>query len=277
MWLLRSRRGSCSRPLPLDPGPTAGGGATTPSNGARTAGVRRLVISRSVPEPHSTKAIEDGVGWALETDGETLVARPTANRSPSRSRGTACAGGQPAVPRAGRLRRERQNHPAARRSRARSVHLGELGRFRLRPLPPRRKAVTFNLAMREFCEEAFGRPRTPRDPTVYRPDGRPRALFVSSPIGLGHAQRDVAIARELRRLHPDLQIDWLAQDPVTRVLQAEGERIHPASAHLANESRAHRVGVGRARPALLSRAAAHGRDPGCELHDLPRRRARGAL
>ena len=35
---------------------------------------------------------------------------------------------------------------------------------------------------------------------------------------------------------PDLQIDWLAQDPVTRVLEAEGERIHPASAHLANES-----------------------------------------
>src|SRR5271166_5580286 len=63
-----------------------------------------------------------------------------------------------------------------------------------------------------------------------------RALFVSSPIGLGHAQRDVAVARELRALHPGLQIDWLAQDPVTRVLDAEGERIHPASAHLASES-----------------------------------------
>ena len=53
---------------------------------------------------------------------------------------------------------------------------------------------------------------------------------------LGHAQRDVAIARELRKLHPDLEIDWLAQDPVTRVLEAEGERIHPASAELASES-----------------------------------------
>ena len=40
-----------------------------------------------------------------------------------------------------------------------------------------------------------------------------RALFISSPIGLGHAQRDVAIAKELRALVPDLQIDWLAQDP----------------------------------------------------------------
>ena len=76
------------------------------------------------------------------------------------------------------------------------------------------------------------------EPTAHRSDnGRKRALFISSPIGLGHAQRDVAIARELRRLQPDLQIDWLAQDPVTRVLEAEGERIHPASAHLANESR----------------------------------------
>lgn len=63
-----------------------------------------------------------------------------------------------------------------------------------------------------------------------------RALFISSPIGLGHAQRDVAIARELRKLVDGIQIDWLAQDPVTRVLEGEGERIHPASEHLASES-----------------------------------------
>jgi predicted glycosyltransferase len=63
-----------------------------------------------------------------------------------------------------------------------------------------------------------------------------KALYISSPIGLGHAQRDVAIAKELRKLHPDVQIDWLAQDPVTRVLAGEGERIHPASEHLASES-----------------------------------------
>ena len=65
---------------------------------------------------------------------------------------------------------------------------------------------------------------------------RKRALFVSSPIGLGHAQRDVAIARRLRELVPGLEIDWLAQDPVTRVLEGEGERIHPGSVHLASES-----------------------------------------
>jgi len=65
---------------------------------------------------------------------------------------------------------------------------------------------------------------------------RRRALYISSPIGLGHAQRDVAIAAELRTLHPDLEIDWLAQHPVTAVLEAHGERIHPASVWLASES-----------------------------------------
>ncbi len=63
-----------------------------------------------------------------------------------------------------------------------------------------------------------------------------RALYLSSPIGLGHAQRDVAIAQELRGHHPDLAIDWLAQHPVTALLDAAGERIHPASAWLASES-----------------------------------------
>jgi predicted glycosyltransferase len=63
-----------------------------------------------------------------------------------------------------------------------------------------------------------------------------RALYLSSPIGLGHAQRDVAIADELRKLRPDLEIDWLAQHPVTTVLEGRGERIHPLSAELASES-----------------------------------------
>jgi predicted glycosyltransferase len=65
---------------------------------------------------------------------------------------------------------------------------------------------------------------------------RRRALYLSSPIGLGHALRDAAIADELRALHPELEIDWLAQHPVTSVLEARGERIHPASRDLASES-----------------------------------------
>ncbi len=67
-------------------------------------------------------------------------------------------------------------------------------------------------------------------------DRKRRALYISSPIGLGHAMRDAGIAAELRKLHPDLEIDWLAQHPVTAVLETRGERIHPLSSELASES-----------------------------------------
>ena len=194
-------------------------------------------ISRCFPEPHSTKGIEDGVGWALDTDPETLIA--TAYGPIHRDRRTLRALAQdmdcPVLVVQGdrdKITPPRDGRALARLSDGKLEVVRGAGHF-----PHARKPVQVNLALRDFSEDAFGRRRTPRDPTVHRPDGRPRALYISSPIGLGHAQRDVAIARELRRLHPDLEIDWLAQDPVTRVLQAEGERIHPASAHLANESR----------------------------------------
>jgi pimeloyl-ACP methyl ester carboxylesterase/predicted glycosyltransferase len=199
------------------------------------------LVSRVFPEPHSTKAIEDGVGWGLETDPETLIAtildrqsglRPLARPALRElARNLDC----PVLVVSGtrdKIMPPRDARAVARLSGGKLEMVKGAGHF-----PHARKPVQFNLTLRDFSEDAFGRQRTPRDPTVYRPDGRPRALFVSSPIGLGHSQRDVAIARELRRLHPDLQIDWLAQDPVTRVLEAEGERIHPASAHLANESK----------------------------------------
>ena len=61
-------------------------------------------------------------------------------------------------------------------------------------------------------------------------------LYVSSPIGLGHARRDLAIADELRKLRPGLEVHWLAQHPVTELLRRRSELIHPASAFLASES-----------------------------------------
>jgi predicted glycosyltransferase len=60
--------------------------------------------------------------------------------------------------------------------------------------------------------------------------------MVSSPIGLGHVQRDLAIAGELRRIAADIEIDWLAQHPVTRMLEAAGESVHPLSSELHSES-----------------------------------------
>ena len=193
-------------------------------------------ISRCFSEDHSTKGVEDGVGWARETDFMTMIASVQDRLHSDRATLRALAENLdcPVLV----IHGDRDGIAPFRdgRSLARLAD-GTLERVRGGGhLPHARKPVQVNLALRDFSEDAFGRERTPRDPTVHRPDGRPRALYISSPIGLGHAQRDVAIARELRKLNPDLEIDWLAQDPVTRVLEAEGERIHPASAHLANES-----------------------------------------
>jgi pimeloyl-ACP methyl ester carboxylesterase/predicted glycosyltransferase len=200
-------------------------------------GFSEWFISRCFPEPHSTKAIEDGVEWALDTDPETLIATVRGEwlRDRTTLRGLARNLECPVLVIHGdrdRITPLRDGQALARLGSGRLERVRGAGH-----LPHARKPVQVNLALRDFCEDTFARRRTPRDPTVHRPEGRPRALYISSPIGLGHAQRDVAIARELRRLHPDLQIDWLAQDPVTRVLEAEGETIHPASAHLSNESR----------------------------------------
>jgi hypothetical protein len=98
--------------------------------------------------------------------------------------------------------------------------------------PHLRDPVITNLVLRDF----IGRRQTPTSAWTRAQARGKRALYVSSPIGLGHARRDLAIAGELRKLCPDLEIEWLAQHPVTAVLDAHGERIHPASAHLAGES-----------------------------------------
>ena len=94
-----------------------------------------------------------------------------------------------------------------------------------------RDPVGVNLLLRDV---ACG----PRMPARWaRPASQPRrALVVSSPIGLGHAWRDVRIADELRRRVPGLVVEWLAQEPVTSLLAARGETIHPASAELASEA-----------------------------------------
>ena len=197
----------------------------------------RWFIERCFSEAHSTKGIEDGVGWALETDAATMTATAGGAIHTGREALSELAGGFdcPVLVVHGerdRITPLRDGKALARLSGGRIEVVPGAGHF-----AHARKPVQVNVALREFCEDAFERARSPRDPTVHRSDGRPRALYISSPIGLGHAQRDLAIARELRRLHPDLEIDWLAQDPVTRLLSEEGERIHPASRHLANESR----------------------------------------
>jgi predicted glycosyltransferase len=102
-------------------------------------------------------------------------------------------------------------------------------------LPSLGDPVRCNLLIREFVEGLRPARQPPRRWSRALRKRR-RALVVSSPIGLGHARRDVAIVHELRALHPDLEVDWLAQHPVTAVLAEHGERVHPASDLLAGES-----------------------------------------
>jgi pimeloyl-ACP methyl ester carboxylesterase len=184
-------------------------------------------------EAHSTKGFDYVVEWGLETDPDTLAltvladaAAPVTRRDQlALARRVRC----PVLVISGKKDKVTSHADARVLAKATGGKLVaiESGDH----VPEGRQPVAVNLAIREFVDPSFR-----RDPAVKRSSGRRRALYVSSPIGLGHARRDVAIARELRALHPDLEIDWLAQDPVTRVLEAEGERIHPASRHLANES-----------------------------------------
>ncbi len=182
------------------------------------------------PEPHSTKPYEDGVryGWAssgeivdwarngwLESDVTELARRvkcPTLVIHGDRDRRVPFAKGD-AIARV---------VPGAR-----LLTIGGGGH-----LTACRDPVVFSQAVRDFVAG------TPRTSTWTRAMSRKRkALFISSPIGLGHVQRDVAIARELRKLQPDLEIDWFTVDPAARYLEREGERLHPITKRLANESR----------------------------------------
>jgi pimeloyl-ACP methyl ester carboxylesterase/predicted glycosyltransferase len=190
-------------------------------------GFLEFFMSKIFTEPHSTKPIEDAVGWGLDTTGETLVLT-YGGLEPDQARELARRVRCPVLV----IHGEHDAVVSATRGIALAEHTG--GQVVLLEgsghAPHIRDPVKVNLLLREFI--------APPPPVrwVRGKSRRKRALYISSPIGLGHAQRDAAIADELRKLHPDLEIDWLAQHPVTTVLEARGERIHPASAQLTNES-----------------------------------------
>jgi pimeloyl-ACP methyl ester carboxylesterase/predicted glycosyltransferase len=219
-------------------------------------------VDQSLPEPYSTKQREDLMGWEMEIDVNVDLAIVDAAQSLGHQYGGAAEEAE-TTRGSGSLAPQlvlRSLDEAEALCRAVPCPLlvvqGELDAFR--PLDrgsrlaelaggrfvvfkgagaalPGRHPVPTNLLIKEFVDSVT--PRKPARHTWTRGLSRPRrALFLSSPIGLGHARRDLAIADELRALVPDLQIDWLTQHPVTAVLEARDERIHPASAWLASES-----------------------------------------
>jgi pimeloyl-ACP methyl ester carboxylesterase/predicted glycosyltransferase len=200
-------------------------------------GFLKTFMAAAFSEPHSTKAIEDGIGWGHGTTMEILRAAREADRpSDLDAYRSMCERiNQPVLIVQGtddRLTPEQHGRSLAEAigDNAREI-LIEGGGHRTDLRDP----VRFSVLLRDFVRSTAGRAKEARRwaRSTARP---PRTLFLSSPIGLGHARRDVAIARELRKLRPELEISWLAQDPVTRVLGEAGETIHPASRHLANES-----------------------------------------
>jgi hypothetical protein len=62
---------------------------------------------------------------------------------------------------------------------------------------------------------------------------RRRVLYITGSIGLGHVTRDLAVAREVRRLHPDIELRWLGSETFQPLLKQAGEELLSEASHLA--------------------------------------------
>lgn len=187
-------------------------------------------FSRAFSEPHSTKAIEDAVRFGWCSTGDVVFHGRNGwmnNDVRDLARQVRCP----------TLVIHGDDDQTVRYQSARVIHELVPGSRLLTiggggHLTAARDPVVFNREVRDFV---LG---SPQRSTWTRAMSRKRkALFISSAIGLGHAQRDLAIARELRKLHEDLEIDWFTVDPAATYLKREGERVHPITERLANESR----------------------------------------
>lgn len=224
----------------------------------------RWFIARTASAPYSSRVWEEAVEWALEAGPEVLIASwlgPTPPMSRPRQRALAGQMRCPVLVISGTADRitphaDARALAAAARGQLYVIEGGDHAAIVRRP-------VEVNLALSGFLEgldASSARHRhqderrapeattglapasdgadTVAPPPRRRPGTGPgRVLYVSSPIGLGHVRRDLAIAQQMRELRPGLAIDWLAEDPVTRLLSAAGERILPASGRLSSESR----------------------------------------
>ena len=192
-------------------------------------------FSQCLPEQHSTKQYEDCLDWAAETTPDAVLTHLGWRISRETVLELAA---QVSVPTLVIHGDDDHIRPVASAELLAEKMGGELAVLAgSGHLPFARDPVRVNLLMRDFIDRVGD--VQPRDDHHRWTRGahRPRrALFVSSPIGLGHARRDIAIAGALRQHNPDLEIEWLAQHPVTRMLDDAGERVHPASHRLANES-----------------------------------------
>jgi pimeloyl-ACP methyl ester carboxylesterase/predicted glycosyltransferase len=194
-------------------------------------GFLEFFFGEMFPEPHSSKAVEDAVAYGLDGAAETLVMDDPSGITKSEIEETCRSVRCPVLV----VQGDQDNCQPFERGLALASLTGaeHVSMTGVGHIPMVRHPVPVNRLIHGFASRFAG----PSRRTWVRAGARPRrALLVSSPIGLGHSWRDVAIARELRRLEPGLEIQWLAQPPVTTLLEECGETIHPASAELAPEA-----------------------------------------
>jgi pimeloyl-ACP methyl ester carboxylesterase/predicted glycosyltransferase len=206
-------------------------------------GYLEFLFGELLPEPHSTKQREDCVSWAMETTAETYLAHEEGPLSSSSREQTEAILARVSCPVLAIHGEQDRCEPWARSERLAALTGGELLLLAgAGGVPNCREPVVVNRAIRDFADRFRPAPvPVPAGPPVRRTWTRSlnrpkRVLYVSSPIGLGHARRDLAIADELRTLRPGLEVHWLAQHPVTELLGQRSELIHPASDFLASES-----------------------------------------
>jgi pimeloyl-ACP methyl ester carboxylesterase/predicted glycosyltransferase len=204
-------------------------------------GWRQRLFARVLPEPHSLKGIEDGVAWAGETTADILVeslraidgSNVHALLAQIRVPTLALHGTKDRIVPYSHAQKMVQAIPGAR------LVTFEGGGHSLHG----RDMTKVNRLIRDFVLERPVEAHT-IPPTTERqaPAARPRRtaarriLWLSSPVGLGHIQRDIAVARKLQELHGDVTVDFLAANPADRVVEALGERLHPATRLYLNES-----------------------------------------
>jgi pimeloyl-ACP methyl ester carboxylesterase len=198
-------------------------------------GAAEFFFGEVVSEPHSSKVIEDAVGWAMQTDPEVLIAEDFSSIGVTDREGTlAVVAGVRCPVLVINGDEDRCQPPARHDAIAEAVGAEHVTLVGAGHLPMAREPVAVNLAIGAFLDRLWPRPVKRRFTVPARREKR--VLYLSSPIGLGHGRRDLAIAEELRRQVPGLQVDWLAQPPLTDWLRRRGETVHPASAQLACEA-----------------------------------------
>ncbi len=63
-----------------------------------------------------------------------------------------------------------------------------------------------------------------------------KILFISGSIGLGHVNRDLAVAGELSRQWPDIDISWLAAEPARSVIREARGKVLPEVDQYGNDT-----------------------------------------